>query len=311
MNITTSVLNGLRTTFGQQYAEAYAGTPTWYDKLATTIPSNNRSNTYGWLAQQLRLRPWIGPRVVQNIAEHSYVIQNLPFELTVELSKWDIRDDNLGLFSTQTIPQFAQAVKKHPDQLLAALLVANPLAFDGKALFADDHPTFAAASYTQTYDNNFSAQLDGAGVNTVRAAMQSIIGEDGQPMGIMPRLLIVPPQLQREAEVVANSTTYALPGSPLTGGNGATVDNPMRGSFEILVVPELATAPTIWYMADVSKAIKPFVYQTRDPFDFVARDNPEDESVFERAVFTYGTDGRDNMGVGLPFLISKNVHTPA
>lgn len=308
MLITRPRLDALRTDFSLIFNNGYGQTPTWSEKLATEVQSSSESNTYGFIAQQLAMIEWIGPRVVQNLAEHDYVLPNKPYEATVEISKYKIEDDNLGLFRSVTLPQLAYAAKKLPDRLLKALLQSSTLGFDGVSLFNDAHPTFAPAAFPQTYDNLFTEDLDGDGVNAVYAAMASYTGEDGNPLGVMPDTIFVPPQLARQAMVVANSTTYAIPG--VTSGLSVTVDNPLRGMFKVEVIPELANQPTVWYMADTSKPIKPFVRQVRQAVQFVARDNPDDPKVFDQAVFTYGADGREAMGISLPFLIAKSTHTP-
>ena len=305
MMITQTLLDALRITFDARFSQAYEATPTWYDKLCTTIPSTGKSNRYGFKAQQARMQQWTGPRVAQNLSEHVYDLDNLPFEATIELDRDDVEDDTLGIFTAQTIPDLAQAARKHPDQLLKALLQGSESGFDAVSLFNNSHPCYDSAS--STYDNLHTQDLDADGVSAVYAGMASITGENGDPLEIMPNLLIVPPQLKRHALVVANSTTYAVPG---TTGASATVDNPLKGWFEVLCVPELANEPNVWYMADTTKAMKPFVYQLRRAAQLVSRDQANDPKVFDQKKFTYGVDCRDNVGIGLPFLIAKATHTP-
>lgn len=309
MLITNSNLDALRTTFSAQFAEAYKNIEPWYEKFCSTIPSSSKSNTYGFAAMQTALREWLGPRQATNLSEHQYTIVNKKYEGTIELDRTDIEDDNLGIFSAVTVPGLAQAAKKHPDQLVAALITANPNGFDGVSLFNDSHPNFNTTGIgATTYDNNFTERLDGTGFNAVWSAMASIVGENGQPLLINPTLLIVPPQLKYKATTLMNSTFYALPGGSTNGAaNSATVENQFKGWCEVLVVPELASAPLTWYLADVSKPIRPIVYQDRDPVQLVSRQNPDDPKVFDLDKFTYGVRCRRNVGVGLPFLIAKSV----
>ena len=86
----------------------------------------------------------------------------------------------------------------------------------------------------------------------------------------------------------------------------ASIDNVLQGWADVLVIPELAGDPTRWYLADVSKPIKPLIYQSRRPDQFVSRDNPQDPKVFDQKKYTYGVDNRKNVGVSLPFLISTS-----
>ncbi len=306
MIITSSVLDGLRTTFSLNFSQAFNNTPTWYDKITTSIPSNSKSNTYGWLMNSIALRQWVGPRISQNLQEHEYAINNLLWEATVDLKRTDVEDDNLGVFAAMTMPNLAASTKKHPDILTAQVLQANGTCFDSNAFFYNTHPTFNnTGSGATTYSNIGTASLDGDGVNTVRSIMAAYVGENGYPLGVKGNLIIVPPQLERAAMVVAHSATYAVP--TITGGIGpttamATVDNVMKGWFDVLVVPELANAPTVWYMADTTKPVRPLVYQPRVAPELVARFNPEDPAVFDLDKYIWGVRARYNVGFSLPYL---------
>jgi phage major head subunit gpT-like protein len=54
-----------------------------------------------------------------------------------------------------------------------------------------------------------------------------------------------------------------------------------------------------WFLVDNSRALKPFVFQTRIPFNLIARFNEADPSVFDNDEFLWGTRGRMNAGFGL------------
>ena len=53
-----------------------------------------------------------------------------------------------------------------------------------------------------------------------------------------------------------------------------------------------------WYLLDVSRALKPLIFQDREPFDLTALDNPRDPNVFMKNKFIYGTTGRCEAGLG-------------
>lgn len=53
-----------------------------------------------------------------------------------------------------------------------------------------------------------------------------------------------------------------------------------------------------WFLLDVSRSLKPLIYQDRKKPQFVAMDNPNDEQVFTKKVFRYGVDLRANAGYG-------------
>jgi phage major head subunit gpT-like protein len=54
-----------------------------------------------------------------------------------------------------------------------------------------------------------------------------------------------------------------------------------------------------WFLLDTSRALKPFIYQTRKKFDFVAKQDPRtSDHVFMANEYVYGVDGRSNGGYG-------------
>lgn len=66
---------------------------------------------------------------------------------------------------------------------------------------------------------------------------------------------------------------------------------------------------TPWFLLDTSRPIKPLIYQTRQAFEFVAKDNPDDDNVFHKREFLYGVDGRMNCGYSLPQLAYASKQT--
>jgi phage major head subunit gpT-like protein len=56
---------------------------------------------------------------------------------------------------------------------------------------------------------------------------------------------------------------------------------------------------TPWYLLDLSRAVRPFIYQDRIPFTLQRRDTDSDGEVFTNDVFQYGVRGRCNVGFGL------------
>lgn len=71
--------------------------------------------------------------------------------------------------------------------------------------------------------------LDAAHYETARAAISGMKGDFGRPLGLNPRLLVVPPQLEGAARRLLQSQL-------VNGGES----NPWAGTAEILVVPWLA-----------------------------------------------------------------------
>ena len=84
--------------FKTVYTEAFDQAETHYDKIAMTVPSSSRDESYGWIGQFPQLREWVGPRHVKNLAAHGFTITNRTFESTVAVKRSDVEDDRLGIF---------------------------------------------------------------------------------------------------------------------------------------------------------------------------------------------------------------------
>lgn len=57
-----------------------------------------------------------------------------------------------------------------------------------------------------------------------------------------------------------------------------------------------------WFLLDDGQFLKPFIYQERKKFQFVAKTDVSDDRVFFHDQYVYGMDGRCNVGFGLPQL---------
>lgn len=54
-----------------------------------------------------------------------------------------------------------------------------------------------------------------------------------------------------------------------------------------------------WFLLDVTKPVRPLIFQKRRDYSFVSMDAPNDEAVFNRKQYRYGCDARVNAGYGL------------
>lgn len=112
----------------------------WTD-YATKVPSSSTSNTYAWLGQSAQFRKWIGDRVVQAIAKFDYSIKNEDYEMTIEVLKNQVKDDQIGLL-TPMVQDMADSAAGHPGEMVFSALYDGDVneCYDGKAFFAVDHP---------------------------------------------------------------------------------------------------------------------------------------------------------------------------
>lgn len=156
MIINQANLTAMYTSFNSIFNEFYQKVePTW-QKVAMKAPSTGKRNTYAWLGDFPRMREWLGERHIKNLETHDYTILNRTFELTCEVPREDIEDDEIGVFNP-IVARMGEATAEHPDELIFSLfsdgLTTN--SYDGVPFFSTTHPVG-----TGTVSNN------GAGAGT-------------------------------------------------------------------------------------------------------------------------------------------------
>lgn len=309
MDITPSNLESIYLSFNTAFQQGFEQAETWHPKLAMQSPSAGRTNVYAWLGQMPSLREWVGDRQVRSIAAKDHQLSNKDFEATVAVKRNDVLDDQIGVWSP-LMSGLGEAAKKWPDVQLASFLEAGESTahYDGVNFFSATHPIDLFDSSKGTYSNYYTGgsakPLSAANYQAVRAAMAQTKGEGGRILNVLPDLIIVPPALERTALTLVNADM--IPGDAATGAssNTAPVSNILKGSAQVLVVPEL-TSDTTWYLACTKKPVKPLLFQLREAPVFVQYVSPSDPSVYARREFEYGVMARGAFSGTLPFLISK------
>lgn len=156
MIINQANLTAMYTSFNSIFNEFYQKVdPTW-QKVAMKAPSTGKRNTYAWLGDFPRMREWLSERHVKNLKAHDYTILNKTFELTCEVPREDIEDDEIGAF-TPIVARMGEATAEHPDELVFPLLPdgLTTNSYDGVPFFSTTHPV-----------GNSTVSNNGAGAGT-------------------------------------------------------------------------------------------------------------------------------------------------
>ena len=118
---------------------------------------------------------------------------------------------------------------------------------------------------------------------TIRAALASIDNPSGAAYDMAGLSIPVP-------VCYDGVTLFSADGHPV-GKAGATTP-----------VPNIVTSGgsnPYWVLVDASRAVRPFLFQIRKPYEAVHMVAPTDEWVFNKNSYRYGVDGRDAAGPGL------------
>ena len=305
MDITTGNLSALVTAADMRLQAVWDKAPSFMEKIGSVIPCPSTTMLMPWLQIFPQLREWHGDRKFNN-----YVANNLSFtpklyELSMEISRSELEDDMHGLWLSMAPERITREVKLQPDKLVSALLESNPSTFDGVAFFSASHPVdFSdAASPTTNSNVKLSAALSADNVQALRAQLINLKGADGLPLGNIPNVIMVPPQLELTARQIAFSSFY--PTASGAGGGGSAVgpvSNVMQGLYDVVVNPYLTDASK-WYLVCTNGGVSPLLWIERSAPQISYQVNPEDFMVFNRDKFAIGVRRRGVPGLGLYYFM--------
>jgi phage major head subunit gpT-like protein len=313
MELTPGNLSALRTKYSQIFQSTFINTNIVWPKLAQLVQSGAESETHVWEDRIPQVRQWVGDRIIRNASLRSYVLANLPFEHTLGLDVFKVKDNKINAFEP-TVRMQAMAAKKWPDILifdsvkgvLAQGATSAAVTYDNVPFFSQSHPVNmdnpASALQSNYYPSGFP--LTHANFSAVREGQRALVGADGLPLGVNPNVLIVGPENEQAGKQILEAEWITPTGTFAATGNQGPSQNVLKGTAELLVVDELAGNGGQWYLADYKKPVKPLIFQLREAAQFVMRVRPDDEPVFARHEFQYGVTMRGNAGYGPWFLMA-------
>lgn len=146
MIVNRESLAGITTGFTALFNNAFSATESHLDKIATVLNSISAEEVHGWIGNFPGMREWVGDRHIGNPEAFSYNIKNRTFESTFAVSREDIEDDKIGMYSP-TATQIGELAKTHPDELLFDLLKKGfaQRCYDGQYFFDTDHSVAGAS----------------------------------------------------------------------------------------------------------------------------------------------------------------------
>lgn len=205
-------------------------------------------------------------------------------------------------------------------------------AYDGKALFANDHPVDGGTNLVSTTYCNLHTGSDGAGavpidssvsadvalanLGKVVAYIRSIKMPNGEdPRGLRPVALIVPPKLQARAVQITNAKFLAQ--AAASGGGSGDVEA-IISSFGLtvpVISDELAgfESETTWFIACEQTGVTQLgamVYVEREPFKVTyytgqGGGNGADAQLNRLQILEWHGHQRSAIAPGHPYMIHK------
>lgn len=165
--------------------------------------------------------------------------------LAFSIHRWDIINDDLGAL-TRLPAQFGSMSRRKIDDLVYTKLLANKLSDGATDLFSSGNKNYITGATTL---------LSAEGLRKALETFRKQVDSQGHAIGIEPRYLIVPPELEFIARQLINSSSLQHVGAATAADKNNPTFNPFQGAYEIIVEPRLSNSTysgystTAWYLA--------------------------------------------------------------
>lgn len=277
-DIVKSVQPGMNTHFIDA-VKAYS--PQW-SRIADFIKSTQNVETYPWMGAIPDPVEFTDERKRRKINEYSFQVTNAEWEQTIAIKRALIDDERYGQLNGMSAAMGRKFVRWFDKKVFALLPAgATATAYDGQYFFDTDH----AEGNSGTQSNKTTSAFDATTYATGRAAMMNFKDDQGDPVGAMPNLLVVPGALEKTALETVKAVTVS------TGGT-----NVLAGLSEVLVTPWL-TDSNNWYLLDTQSGDKPLILQERIALE-LGFQGADSESGWNRSEYEYGSYWRGAFSYG-------------
>lgn len=258
------------------------------EDLAMIVHSTGASTSHAWINQIPGMKKWVGERTIEQLTAGVINVVNEDYESTVSVPRNAIEDDSYHTFAAP-IAAMGDAARELWLDLAVKALIANAAWADGNKFFCsgrkfgDTETTFTNASKDALSETSLKAAL---------AALRSCKLHGDRASGVLPQLLVVGPDLEYtaaklvEADLVANGT--------------ATETNLMKGVLTVKVHHDIPAGQ--WFVMGVKNTVKAVCVQKRKEGTLTAMTHENDDNVFMRNEYLYGTHARGEAFLTLPFL---------
>lgn len=264
-------------TFLKKFQETFQGKfPGPESLFCDVVPASSKNVEIPFLVNTNTWREWKGQKQIGAIKAYKQSISFRKFENTFGLDRSDVEYDptgNVGRIIAQHIDAAAANFSKIIFDEHVSASGAGPTGYDGVALYHTAHPMADGS----TQGNKTTSALSFSTYDAAFQSMTSLIGHDGQPLNIVPNLLVCGPKLRKTAMDIAggnvrpvavnSSNAYADPGGTLTPVAATNVQNVFQGEITVAINERLVGAyDDYWYLMCTTKADKPMLMvQQRGP----------------------------------------------
>ncbi len=269
-----------------------AGATPFYPQVCYDASSVRSSEKYGWIGNMPGMREWLGERQFSELRSANFVLENKHWESSLAIKKTDLADDNLGQYGP-VLEQLGIEAAHHPDELWFSVLeqAESTACFDGQFFYDTDHVWGSSGTQSNDITSTVAATATPtvAEIKTaIRKMIRSMLGfknDQGKlynrpTVGRLNDLTLLVPLALRDLAY------DALESELLSNSSNVVVDRP-----NIVSSPYL-TSDVKLYLFKTGEAVKPFVFQRREPLSRMMKgiDDLETKDV------KFMTEARYNVG---------------
>ena len=290
MKLTRENLDALFTALNAALLKGLAKTWTGWQKWAMTVQSSGAGETYPLALVTGGMREWIGPRVRNKLDTGKLTVLNKDYEHEEAVGRNDIEDDHIGMYA----PIF-EAMGVDAGNLWGRLATS---ALTDAGNWADGAPFFGTRTLGKrnSVSNTVSGALSLSTYGTARARMMGFCDAAGNPLGLVPDLLMVGPSNESAAKSILSAD--------LVVSGGSTVSNTHKGEGEVQVNPYLVGDHAgKWFLFCTTRGLKAVAVQKRKEGQLVRFDRDSDDCVRDRNECLYDLHYRGNAAAVQPLLV--------
>jgi phage major head subunit gpT-like protein len=289
----SSMLKAAKTTFAMNYNPDMD----LVSKLCYRIISDSNNEDHPWAGQPPQMEEFVDEVKFTGMSDAVVNVENKIWTAGLQFRRQDI-DDQKSAILDMRVRQLSGVAGGHVNKLLTQFITNGATSgynsYDAVSYFNSTHPVRSQESGTQSNNVSTTGTTTSAlttDLSSAIAKLQNFEAENGDPFwgDVTPQLYVMcPPALSHNFREVLNAAFISQ------------TENVYRGVAELIVNPRLtATSASVWYLFGATDAIKPFVFQLRDPIEFHSQDaSQESDTVFSKELYRYKTRGRYNFGYG-------------
>ena len=198
-----AALDTANAAFYELFDEMFSGKtpPGPWREFCDMRPTDSKVNELDILESMPAIREWVGSKFFPDMVASTLSATIKSYERSFAIKRLDLETNNSGQIARR-IQAFLQDAGQTYDKLAFEELTANNTCYDGVSLFSASHPRGPAGA---TQSNLTGSAFSFSTYDSAMIAMQSLRDSEGQPLGIVPNVIICGPKLRKDVLEVTGS----------------------------------------------------------------------------------------------------------